>query len=114
MSIRLLENRALVLLGPKARASYPVVLHSSEELPQERSCVSSPQGLLHALASSTGLRPPCSRPRHRLSLLLVPSLLFEFPGSKTSSFVPIGSLFRKRVVHEPILLEAFNNLCRDQ
>src|SRR3954454_14108679 len=28
-------------------------------------------------------------------LLLIPSLLFEFPGSKTSSFAPVSSLFRK-------------------
>src|SRR5215208_1527059 len=47
-------------------------------------------------------------------LLLVPPLSFEFPGPKTPSFTPVASLFRKRVVHEAILLEAFSNSRRDQ
>src|SRR5215208_3606335 len=46
--------------------------------------------------------------------LLLPPLSLEFPGPKTPSFTPVASLFRKRVVHEPILLEVFSNSRRGQ
>src|SRR5215211_1970541 len=55
-----------LLLGPKARAIWHVLPHSGGASPRERSYASSPRHLLHAPASSTGLRLPCSRPKRRL------------------------------------------------